>query len=863
PQLFPYLLLRIAGGSYEEFKKTELKKTPRIITDISNLQKKQDQIKEQLSKQLYETIATTKDAKTRQVLIKVRRDTFNDRPITYLSDEVQRTLAKSLQKLLKNYRSLYEKMQMLEKKGEELYAKEIEQSKKVFVKLLQKPNLQNGLLLSSDTILESIRKYIASHPEKKQTISKEERSFMEYVSRMYTKPSPFSTFTHVGLGTFGNSNDTLLSASKKMKVKSHVQLNHALYQYLFGLLVQHKEIRRFLPLKLNFTIKREEDRFVFLTNNRNLESFQRITTTPSLEIFYEIMHAKETWIYNDFIAEIVRRKIINAAQGDIEAYTDKLIAFGFFEFDLGVSGADRNWDVKLGEIVLPLTKETQVVKQLVTVLKQVKKLASQYEQAPPQQREKQLRKAYDIFKNACDLLGATEPVKKTIKNPQDSQKDEIFQRTYSTEFIFKQQKLWYEDTSVSEQMYVSSKVKKSLEALGDLLGRMGPFDGCHEERERMRYFFQSNYGSEEKVDLLRFYEDYYQKIKNSPEGKDIIYPLIEEWKVSNQNTLQSFTHHIKNQLHQDEIQVKQQHIAHMPTISSSTSFGAFIQVYEKEKKPILVLNGTVPGHGKMFSRFLYLFDHRVTDDLLSWNASQENGLLMAEATDASAFNGNLHEPLIPFEIRIPGGNYSLPPSSRIDVNDIAVVYHQGENRLLLEHKKNKQEIVVFDLGFEGTQQRSELFSLLASFTLGSHHNVSPLIKQINNMVEKNMTHDKVIILPRVLFEGQVVLQRKTWQVPQESFLVRSPGENDWTYLLRQNRWRESLGMPEEVFVRKGFEKPQYISFSNPFFVTLFERIIAKANTKLTIEEMLPTTKQTLLVDKEKRTTEFVNQWYIR
>jgi hypothetical protein len=167
--------------------------------------------------------------------------------------------------------------------------------------------------------------------------------------------------------------------------------------------------------------------------------------------------------------------------------------------------------------------------------------------------------------------------------------------------------------------------------------------------------------------------------------------------------------------------------------------------------------------------------------------------------------------------------------------------------------------------------------------------VQPLINAINKM-SQDLTSDisgrknetRIRVRPRIIYEDNLILQRKAWWVPKELLPERGSQETHWQYFVRVNLWRIKLEIPDEIFVfvypslqpqqlgddalRKIVRddyKPQYISFKNPFWVRLFEKLAQKAPTMMRIEEMLPNSQQLLKIGESQYVTEFVVQWYTR
>ncbi len=290
----------------------------------------------------------------------------------------------------------------------------------------------------------------------------------------------------------------------------------------------------------------------------------------------------------------------------------------------------------------------------------------------------------------------------------------------------------------------------------------------------------------------------------------------------------------------------------------------------------------------MLSRFLHIFDDRVTEVQRKWNNDTNNDeAIFIEDCDASYFNANLHPPLMPYEIWMPGGHNTLPENRQIPITDLEVVYDNKEEELILKHKPTAKKAYVFDLGFQGHMGRSQLFQLLEKFSKAEYLSTRPIINVVNmtlkNNKEKQKEQDKnseITILPRIIYEDQVIIQRKTWNIPKLLVPERQPQETDFQYYFKINKWRKEHKMPDEVFVFINMDrwnnnpdpeltkkltrddyKPQYIDFRNPLLVSLFEKLVVKAPSMLKIQEMLPNSKQMLKIDGERYVSEFMVQWY--
>jgi lantibiotic biosynthesis dehydratase-like protein len=297
-----------------------------------------------------------------------------------------------------------------------------------------------------------------------------------------------------------------------------------------------------------------------------------------------------------------------------------------------------------------------------------------------------------------------------------------------------------------------------------------------------------------------------------------------------------------------------------------------------------VVNATFPGFGKMISRFLHLFDPAVTHELRRWNAAVSPGSLLLEDTDASYFNANLHPPLMPYEIWMPGGHNSLPATQHIAVTELAVTLDEAHDTLQLLHQPSGKPAYVFDLGFQAHGGRSPLFRLLDRFSLAAYCSHYPLVSALNTHWQPQPAgaeaREVPWTTPRIVYDDRLVLQRQAWHFPKALLPMRQPQESDWAYFARVNTWRLEHQLPDEVFISlfdrrttpdmpapgqqlhsRDDYKPQYICFHNPFLVTLFAKLLHKVPHSLKVEEMLPNSEQLLTLGTQQHVTEWVVQWY--
>lgn len=1088
-KIFPHVLVRVAGAAFNRFEELNFHTTFAIAEELFSCRQELNTCKQTLSDCIY-TVITTAEAEMQKKLLNAKRDVFNGRALT---DEkialLRQYLPAEPQAHLDTYLSLKERIRALEAKGEAQHHTEFLERRAALRALVQDEGFQKGLLLSSQSLLTSINDfYLKLDPEKFGNKDRQtEKGLVKYLSRMYSKTTPFSTFTNLAMAKVESlANATQPSSYLQSAVqtspaiKSHIRLNNMLYQFLKALLTKSPDIARCLPIRPNPTIQKTDTHFLFLTNSNNVEAFQRIPPSPILDLFLELIGEHTGGLtVRDFAKMIIDGEYIEAEVEQIEAYIKQLVEYGFFEYNIGVSGIDPDWDVKLREQLAPLTAEFPLLGELSQVLERIRAYAVQYGEVSVEARKQILTDAHTLFRAVCmkihEAAGLPEDERKTpeeraaearqkmkeaqekakaeakakkAENPDgatdgaaeevkaeaneekqsddadapaeegDEKKEEGFKHQSNTFFSYKPEQMFYEDSTLEVASAINAdELHAFATKLHTLQQTLWTFGGQRDEQDTMLHFFTEKYtktlGENAAVDMVTFYEEYFREWKKpeaerqqkardeqarrarekkeqekkeqdalKAEAPNADTPKAVEAKAEEAKAEEAKGEEVKadtpvaepvpeapviarikdrqernkawsdkyadvlraefaaaNRAPMDTIHLRYDHVRSVtdeaqypaPRQTQDRSYGMFVQFFRERdvdgnERLMGVMNASLSGFGKMISRFMHIFDDGITEDVRSWNAATANGSILIEDCDASYFNANLHPPLMPHEIWMPGGHNTLPAEKQIPVTDLAVRLASTGEHLELFHKTQNKTAYVFDLGFQGHGGRSQLFQLLEKFTRAEYLSYYPLLNAVStatmpqapkpaeakaeetNAVQANAAEvpaekanaaqanaaevpaeqtkpqPRIRTRPRVLYEGQLVLQRKAWFVPKELLPLRTKQETDWQYFERLNTWRSEQGMPEEIFlfvnarenqdsqenvdtdaakrITRDDYKPQYISFRNPFMVKLFEGLLSKVMSSLKIEEMLPNSEQMAQIADKKYVTECVVQWYV-
>lgn len=436
------------------------------------------------------------------------------------------------------------------------------------------------------------------------------------------------------------------------------------------------------------------------------------------------------------------------------------------------------------------------------------------------------------------------------------------------------------------------------------MSELNYFHGHLEERKKMTDYFVKQYGRGKSMNVLKFYHDFYRDVKrkelnhkstddsksteDSPKNQLQSIKEIHQQKKAWENALvKNLKIETSGEVHIALNDVKAaSEILSNKNKKSEKSFGCFIQFFESsateksEKKLKAYLQSSFSGYGKMMSRFLHTLDPEMTTLIKKRNQKlcPQNAIFL-ENCDASYFNANLHPALMEYEIWAPGSNNNLPNDKQLAITEFDICHAIDKNDLVLLHRPTQKVAYVMDLGFQASSGRSQLFQLLEKFTHAQYVSAGIILSTINTSdTFSTKTGSQIKVLPRVIFEKDIVLQRKMWVVPKETIPTKLATDSDWEYFKKINLWAINNKIPGEVFVTltqrtsipnavsskekltRDDYKPQYINFNNPLLVRLFHKMVVKAADRLHFSEMLPTSEEMLRIDGNRHVTEFVVEW---
>lgn len=907
--IFRFSIIRVAAAPFHEIEALSYPDYHGLQQYLS-LDEQININKNQLIDEIYQTIRKLEDRNVKNKLLNIKRIIYNNKSLKSTQIERLSSISHNLNDFLSIYLSSKQKQDALQISLAKNYTNQRLLLTEKLKQLAQQPYLKHGLLLSSQSLLKRIDGYINSDIgkpiDKKQL--RIESSLIKYLTRLITKTSPFSTFNNLILAKLEADNVqqcTWLDLSNiKSPPISHVRLNNYLWLYFQTLFNQLDELVFYLPVAVNSSLNRNKEVYNFLTNSYNLESFQVVPTNPlvdaliySLENEQSIETLKKTFIDTQLLAATERQFV---------RYINELVSIGLLHYNWQVSGSDANWDQRVIQKLLSLDlSSSEPAKSLsLTILsafENLRDLLRSYEFSSLFLRQKILVSLMRICKQLIETLQLSidklsidhqiETVTKTLDETENK-----FQQIVFENFNFKPEQLIYEDSVIPGTARINNGVMQSLiQKLSNFLRQLYLFDSTIEEHIEMVNIYDKYWPGKE-VKLLEFYEVYFrhykkplQLYKKSDSNKippELYVPKLVELNNKRQQWLEALVDRVlSSQIDDKEIVISWQILADLndalslspidytgdkQRVRNSHSYTAFLQpFFSRTQQFCAVVNNITLGFGKMYSRFLHLYDPMVTEAIRKDNQSLDSDILWAENTDASYFNANIHPSLMPLEISIPGGHNNLDQQYQLKVSEL-VIKKISHCRMGLYCQETGKQVYVFDLGIQGETGRSPLFKLLNNFNQAAVHSYTPLLNALIDRITENQLDQDIIYYPRICIDSDIILKRRSWRIDIKCLPKKQSNEQELDYFLRVNQFRKHYALPRQVFIslakddiktNKSDSKPQFIDFHNIFLVNLLASIIGKLSKYLYLEEVLPESEGLVKTDKEKYVSEAIIQWY--
>ncbi|MGW5640609.1 lantibiotic dehydratase, partial [Streptomyces sp. NPDC003832] len=793
----------------------------------------------------------------RRLLLTLRRDVFNNRLPAHsaaaleLLAELDPALARQTGQWLEERRALTELLGT----GGDLLGAELARSRAALRGLLTEDRLRHGLLLASPTLEARLGPYLrldaGARPDKR--LRKVERSVLSYVYRTACKTSPFSTFTGVALGEFGEGADPGLRVRDRWR--GRVRLNVVVLARLAELVLTAPELRADLPVRLAsgwggddrrvryvrrwvtagdddaaVTFDAVKDRLFFLRRSGTLDRLIALLGERDLR-YREVVdwlcaeHGADAELGEAYVAALLQLGMLRVPCLDTDVHTgDPLAAFRD-----RLRALDRPW-----------------ADTLAAELDDAVALLTSYPDADTAGRRALLSAVRACLERAQRLLGAAD-----VSLPQT---------------------LVYEDADAGADVSIGLGAWTGADggALRSVERILPAFDLTLAQRVTFKGFFLARYGRGGRCDDLLglvhdFHEDFFDQYlsfsaKRVPFDARGEYVPEENWLgLAEIRTLDRGRRTFIDRMRAlwaahtgpGDLELPEEHLdevaAELAGLSAPfTPQSHHLQLTSEGGEPLMVLNRSYGGVSFPFSRFTHVWDEPSGPGLSGPLREQSArlappGAVLAEVTGGPVTsNLNLHGRLTDYQIVCPGEASSVPEDRRIPLADLHLHHDEDADRLVLRSERLDREVLPVYLGYLVPLALPETARTLL---LLSPTSLAPL--DVWAGVPQGPAHGGVTRRPRVRHRN-LVLARRCWTTTAASLPALPAGSPESEVFLAWRRWRREHELPARVFAtvstgpRGGAgAKPQYVDFDSPLSLAAFEALVKSPEDRVELREMLP------------------------
>lgn len=809
PRLRRQFVCRVSGLPANVVDGLRAERSYQLVDLLHQTEAQLEGKRECVSRLLYDAIGSTSDKQSRSVLLHLRRSLYNLKPA--LSEglpTLREILSEADYKQVEQTQTAISERERLTRRLEATFRQEELATRRVLLSIARQSDFQKGLLHSSPSLHRALQRAITKNDPGRGWDEKFERGLLRYLTRASMKATPFARFCAVVVGRFeershGRDERQWFDGDPFLK-RGFVRLNKSICALLLDHLKGHPTIRGHLPVGLNPTL-RVEDALLYLSQIEGREVFQRLRRNSVLDALVAKLRLQPFQPLNDLARAVSTSGDFDATYEDGVNYLRKLLEVGLLQFRLGVPEQEADWDLPLRDIVEKIPEnDTRAVVRLLS----------------------NLRRQLELYSNAS--VTARAAISLDVHDRVAAQlKDMGFGNDLNQGLLF------YEDCTADTEarIHLDPRLNAAVAELELFVAHTMRLGAPRADMASMRAFFDQKYQDRTSVPLLEFYEDYYRdhlhphvelekRLKSGDTSEDVRtydpsnpyrLPLVSALNAANMRISELLRRRWAEYPGADEITIAPAELASTvadiePLPQDCRSVSAFVQLNQGHDLDIILQGGSyLPGYGKYYSRFVYMFPEKAVARIRRDNR-RITAHMLAEICGDAQFNANLHPPLVDWQISYPTGE-SGAEAAQLASPELQVQRHpRDSNALMLVHSQNGERVLPVDLGFLNVKMRPPLFQLLSKFAPVSQFSLqlplSPMPPaEVGTAKHGSAAKAEVVHRPRIRFGRHVVLARRQWAIPSTIFPSKRVGEESWKYFLRINGWRAEHGIPEKVYVK--------------------------------------------------------------
>lgn len=847
-----YFMARTATLPYEAVSSLSCAGAASASMEILDLETKLDADADVLSDVLHRLVGANEDAESRRLLLALRRGIHRGKPpadperalavVTGLDSEA----GTQVQAWMKRQDRLAELIESLEL----VLATEVADNRAKLWVLADRQPLRAGLELASPTLDRQLDALLIDGrvPQAKK-LRRLERSVVSYLYRTACKTSPFSSFTSVAVGEFGDTQQ--LEPATQEPLQSFVRLNVAALARIIDAVVADPGRRGDLPVSVSPGLRKDANRLRYVRrwvtqgDDDAAVSFDSIKDgmfhlrrVGLLDQLIERLGEHSHWRWSDLTAWL--GEATQASPDHVEEYLVVLSGLGVIQTDgfaVGVHTRDPVQRIREVSATLGLPWADSLADDLA----ELEELIDASRDRGVQRRREARRQLRDAVIDIQAGLGAESP-----SVPQT---------------------LAYEDCRTESRLQMPREewARLAAEELAAVEAILPTFDMTLPHRVTFQGFFIARYGRGGRCeDLLRLVEDFhediydqYQKLAANKKAFDAdgTFHPEENWlgqseMVALDTARQEFAAYIESVATDPEASEVSLDADRLHEIGGGLSdlFGGFtpqchmLQVARDGDAPLFVLNQSLGRLSFPFSRFTHAFTEHsdtLTAELRAQGAAiAPRGTVLAEVTGGSAStNLNLHTQLTEYVIVCPGEVSDVPEANQLALEDLSLCHDVDQDRVLMWSTRLDCEVIPVYLGYLLPMALPQLHRTLLMLAPESLAAVDAW-----RGVPEPTADDGVVDRPRLVV-GNLVLSRRSWTMVASALPGQADGMTDAEWFLGWQRWRQRHGLPEQffatLFAGSGRPKPQYVDCTSLASLRVLEAEIGAEDSSVVLREMLP------------------------
>lgn len=841
------LIARIAGLPASTLEHFSSDLCSRELPVIRTLLAELEAARSHLSDGLHEAVPGS-PAPVRRILLALRRDCFNGRPLgRYRDMPAWSELCVRSRLLLEAVMHLEDRLSTARACLATGYVRERERERRSVLHLLENAGLRRGIALASPDSIENLPRLqkapIERYGRKELRL---ETTLVRYLTRAAFKVSPYSTLTRLGLGVVQNapSSGALCLQGAGWEERSLVRLKRYLLDQLWDLLRRYPPFRDGLQVELNDTIEEIElRRFHFMR-----PSFWTFDPDRNRFVYQVASLVKATldgpvvdWLLREFPARKITYGELHRLFAADQAVIERLVHLGFLclQAPWSIHAPQLEFDILSYLRTLPPDPGSA---PLIDILNRLVHLERSFPtETAPARSVQEMEALIDRMWEVAAPLGGLAP--------------DVHRRRLRTGNL-------YEDVFVAasgperEVLRVQGATVQRLQnTLAPVERFLGLFNRYHDFRLTLAAFAAERWPGRTRMDVLellgairplwRDFSQFLAPVRLSGENVETFNPLgIEDldrlarlrkevWRGA-AACVEASSDGLHLRREAFAVLVDRIPESYRPTMGSCL----FLQPGDREGK-YWILNRLSEGTGRYSSRYTAVMG----DGQLAYTAhlmarSWDNtGAEILDITYPQGDTLNLHALQTQRRLGLPGEPLYLPPARCVGLRDLIVRFHgAGIPPDLVDRQGRRCRPVL--LGGTGYDFFPTFLKILAVFGPGEMRFRFPKQTQ---QVQENMT-----VLERLTLDG-IVLRRKRWFLAPNPLAGELELHTDAEAFEAINRWRLELGLPERVFFIERIHhesteeryKPQYLDFTSPTLTALFRSSLRQNAESLTLEEMLP------------------------